>query len=85
MKRSQLAPRKVTELMLINLNEEAVNNYKSRKNIVKKYEGPIDLFKYEEGISFKDFTSEDPEESFSASESEPESEENYSDDEDWLP
>ena len=54
MKRSQLAPRKVTELMLINLNEEAVNNYKSRKNIVNKYEGPTDLFKYEEGLSSDD-------------------------------
>ena len=45
--------------MLINLSEEVVNNYKSRKNIVNKYEGPTDLFKYEGGLSFEGFTSDD--------------------------
>ena len=40
--------------MLINLSKEVVNNYKSRKNIVNKYEGPTDLFKYEEGLSSDD-------------------------------
>ena len=64
MKRNQLAPRKVTELMLINLNEEAVKKYKSEHKLVKKYSGPTDLFKYEEVLSFERFANEDQEESF---------------------
>ena len=84
MKRNQLAPRKVTELMLINLNEEAVKKYKSEHKLAKKYSGPTDLFKYEDVLSFERFA-EDQEDSFGESESESKEEEVWTDDEEWLP
>ena len=72
-----MAPGKVTELMLLNLNEQAVKKYKSEHKLAKMYSGTMDLFKYEEVVSF---ANEDPEESDSWSESE--EEEVWSDDDD---
>lgn len=66
--------------MLINLNEQPVKKYKSEHKLTKQYSGPVDLFKYEEVISFGRFADGDQE-----SESESEEEEVWTDDEEWLP
>ena len=67
--------------MLINLNEQPVKKYNSEHKLTKQYSGPVDLFKYEEVISFARVADGDQEES----ESESEEEEVWTDDEEWLP
>ena len=51
MKRGNLNPRKISELILINLNEASVENYKKNNKIDRVYEGTSDLSRYNEEAS----------------------------------
>ena len=76
---------------MINLNEEAVKSYKEVHKIEKKYEGPKDLFRYdEEFVVESSVFSEDTDETSEymsgnfVDDSDNSDEEVDSEDEDWL-
>lgn len=52
--RRSLAPKKVTDIMLINLNKEAIEKYKKNIGITKEYKGDLNLFSWKDELSYLD-------------------------------
>lgn len=50
--RRNLAPKKISDIMMINLNKENIEKYKTNVGITTEYNGPLDLFTWKDELGY---------------------------------